>query len=160
MAAVEGKPKAASSHAPNKAPTAPKAAAPQPKPAIVRHDSGAGAKDEQSRPLSTKLPTAAPDLPKDAKSATTDAAAPPVDSATASSSTTNKALMLIAKKGALELSDLKNDAAIIDLSIDSLMSLVIAKKFRTELDVNVGGSLFLDYPTIDDLRKWLDEYYS
>ncbi len=160
MAAMEGKPKAAASHAPNKAPTAPKAAAPQSKSALTRHESGAGAKDELSKPLSTKIPTAAPDLRKDAKSATTDAAATPVDSATASSSITTKALMLIAKEGALELSDLEDDAAIVDLGIDSLMSLVIAEKFRTELDVKVGGSLFLDYPTIGDLRKWLEECYS
>ncbi|KAG6093808.1 putative secondary metabolism biosynthetic enzyme [Claviceps sp. LM219 group G6] len=47
-----------------------------------------------------------------------------------------------------------------ELGIDSLMSIVIAKKFKIELDVKVGGSLFLDYPTIGDLRKWLEEYYS
>jgi acyl carrier protein len=55
---------------------------------------------------------------------------------------------------------MEDDAHFANLGIDSLMSLVIAEKFRTELDVKVGGSLFLDYETIGDLRQWLDEYYS
>jgi monodictyphenone polyketide synthase len=68
--------------------------------------------------------------------------------------------MLIAKEATLEISDLEDDASFSNLGIDSLMSLVIAEKFRTELGVKVGGCLFLDYPTIGDLRKWLEEYYS
>ncbi|SLM39055.1 polyketide synthase [Lasallia pustulata] len=160
MAAIEGKPKAAASQAPVPAPAAPKAAAPEPKPAVSRHDSGLGGEDEQSKPLSTNLPTAAPAPPKDAKPAATDAAAPSVESAAASGSITAKALMLIAKEAALEISDLEDEASFANLGIDSLMSLVIAEKFRTELGVKVGGSLFLDYPTIGDLRKWLEEYYS
>jgi monodictyphenone polyketide synthase len=83
----------------------------------------------------------------------------PVESAAASgNSTTAKALLLIANEAALEQEDLTDDASFANLGIDSLMSLVISEKFRTELDVKVGGSLFLDYPTIGDLRKWLDEY--
>nr|QZS37281.1 non-reducing polyketide synthase [Talaromyces sp.] len=83
-----------------------------------------------------------------------------VESAASSNSITAKALMLIAKEAALEISELEDDASFSHLGIDSLMSLVISEKFRTELDVKVGGSLFLDYPTIGDLRKWLEEYYS
>ena len=60
----------------------------------------------------------------------------------------------------MEISDLEDDASFAELGVDSLMSLVISEKFRTELDVKVGGGLFLDYPTIGDLRKWLEEYYS
>jgi monodictyphenone polyketide synthase len=75
-------------------------------------------------------------------------------------SLTVKALQLIANEGALEVSDLEDDTSFADLGIDSLMSLVLSEKFRSELDVKVSGSLFLDYPTIGDLRKWLDEYYS
>jgi len=155
---MEGKLKAAASPVP--APAAPKAAAPEPKPALSRHDSGPGGEDEQSKPRPTNLSTAALAPPKDAKLAATDAAAPSVESAAASGSITAKALMLIAREAALEISDLEDDASFSDLGIDSLMSLVIAEKFRTELDVKVGGSLFLDYPTIGDLRKWLEEYYS
>ena len=71
-----------------------------------------------------------------------------------------KALDLIARESALDLADLEEGAEFCNLGIDSLMSLVLAEKFRLELDVKVNGSLFLDYPTVGDLTKWLDEYYS
>ncbi|KAI9727729.1 MAG: Non-reducing polyketide synthase PKS8-1 [Chrysothrix sp. TS-e1954] len=76
-----------------------------------------------------------------------------------SESIANKALMLISTEAGLELSDLEDDASFNNLGIDSLMSLVVAEKLRINLDVKVGGSLFLDYPTVGDLRKWLEEYY-
>jgi iterative type I PKS product template protein len=75
-------------------------------------------------------------------------------------STAHKALLLIAKEAGLELSDLIDDAEFANLGVDSLMSLVIAEKFREELGVSVAGSLFLEYPTIGSLRAWLEEYHS
>lgn len=160
MAAIEGKPKAAASQATVPARAAPKAATPEPKPALSRHDSGFGGEDEQKKPPPANLPTTAPALPTDATLAATNAGAPSVESAAVSGSITAKALLLISKEAALEISDLEDDASFAELGVDSLMSLVIAEKLRTELDVKVGGSLFLDYPTIGDLRQWLDEYYS
>lgn len=71
-----------------------------------------------------------------------------------------KALDLIARESALDLADLEEGAEFCNLGIDSLMSLVLAEKFRLELNVKVNGSLFLDYPTVGDLTSWLDEYYS
>ncbi|KAH7396389.1 putative polyketide synthase [Pyrenochaeta sp. MPI-SDFR-AT-0127] len=85
---------------------------------------------------------------------------PAVDVVTSLDSITAKALQLIAKEAALELEDLVDDADFTNLGVDSLMSLVISEKLRTELDVTVSSSLFLDYPTIGELRRWLDEYYS
>ncbi|KAI1324432.1 putative polyketide synthase [Xylariaceae sp. FL0255] len=76
------------------------------------------------------------------------------------SSTTAKAVLLIAEEAAIEPADLVDDARFADLGVDSLMSLVIAEKFRQQLGVVVNGSLFLEYPTIGHLRSWLDEYYS
>ena len=75
-------------------------------------------------------------------------------------STAAKAIALIAVEAALELADLQDEATFANLGVDSLMSLVIAEKFREELGVTVGGSLFLEYPTVGDLREWLLEYYS
>ena len=77
-----------------------------------------------------------------------------------SESTAAKAIALVAKEAALELSDLQDEASFASLGIDSLMSLVIAERFREDLGVTVGGSLFLEYPTVGDLRSWLEEYYS
>ncbi|KAK4248222.1 hypothetical protein C7999DRAFT_31275 [Corynascus novoguineensis] len=75
-------------------------------------------------------------------------------------STAAKAMALVAAEAGLELSDLQDDANFPNLGVDSLMSLVIAEKFRDQLGVTVSGSLFLEYPTVGDLRAWLMEYYS
>lgn len=83
-----------------------------------------------------------------------------LDAGPSPDSTAGKALHLIANEAGLDLADLEPDAAFVDLGIDSLMSLVIVEKFRAQLDVKVGGSLFLDYPTIGDLVTWLGEAYS
>ncbi len=76
------------------------------------------------------------------------------------SSIASQALVLIAAEAALDLADLEDDVMFSNLGVDSLMSLVIAEKFRQQLGVVVSGSLFLEYPTIGDLRAWLIEYYS
>ncbi|KAJ5738567.1 Acyl transferase/acyl hydrolase/lysophospholipase [Penicillium malachiteum] len=75
-------------------------------------------------------------------------------------STTAKAIALIAKEGGLDPADMADDALFVNLGVDSLMSLVISEKFRDELGITVSGSLFLEYPTIGDLRAWLMEYYN
>ena len=70
-----------------------------------------------------------------------------------------KALDLVARETAINRSDLQDGAEFASLGVDSLMSLVLAEKFRVELDVKVNGSLFLDYPTVGDMREWLNGYY-
>nr|AGI60157.1 type I polyketide synthase PKS5 [Dolichousnea longissima] len=77
-----------------------------------------------------------------------------------SDSISARAVALIAEEAAIELVDLQDEASFGSLGIDSLMSLVLAEKFRDELGVTVGGSLFLEYPTLGDLKGWLEEYYS
>jgi iterative type I PKS product template protein len=74
-------------------------------------------------------------------------------------STTAKAIAIVANEAALDPEDVHDEASFASLGVDSLMSLVIAEKFREELGVTVGGSLFLEYPTVGDLRSWLQEYY-
>ncbi|KAB8304586.1 hypothetical protein EYC80_003965 [Monilinia laxa] len=77
-----------------------------------------------------------------------------------SNSTAIKAMVLVAAEAAIDVSELQDDVNFATLGVDSLMSLVIAEKFRDELGVTVNGSLFLEYPTVGDLRAWLLEYYS
>ena len=92
----------------------------------------------------------------------TKPAAQPVAQETASldeDSTAVKAIALVASEAGLEVADLEDDATFPSLGIDSLMSLVVAEKFRDQLGVTVSGSLFLEYPTVGDLRSWLIEYY-
>jgi monodictyphenone polyketide synthase len=118
-------------------------------------------------PVATPAIAAAPVAPSPAAPAPVTPAPAPAPAPTAapaaageSDSVAAKALVLIAKEAALELSDLTDDASFANLGVDSLMSLVIAEKFREELGVTVTGSLFLEYPTIGDLRSWLLEYYN
>lgn len=92
--------------------------------------------------------------------ALTDGVKPNLTASVDSDSVTVKAIAIIASEAALELADFDDEASFADLGVDSLMSLVIAEKFRQELGVIIGGSLFLDYPTIGDLRSWLKEYHS
>ncbi|CAG9984938.1 unnamed protein product [Clonostachys byssicola] len=75
-------------------------------------------------------------------------------------SMTTKATGLIATETGIAPSELIDDARFSDIGIDSLMSLVIAEKFRTELGIAVNSGLFLEYPTMGALRSWLLEYYS
>ncbi|KAK4234621.1 polyketide synthase [Achaetomium macrosporum] len=77
-----------------------------------------------------------------------------------SDSTAAKALALIAAEAAIEPADLHDDASFASIGVDSLMSLVIAEKLREQFNITVSGSLFLEYPTVGDLRAWLLEYYS
>ncbi|KAL5345167.1 Non-reducing polyketide synthase PKS8-1 [Pseudogymnoascus australis] len=155
MAAFEVKPKSQVAATKNMIPAldATKTATPGSNPILSHRESGIVGDDKQRDSLPTGPPTLETPAP--------DVAAPSiVESATASGSTTAKAILLIANEAGLELSDMKDDAIFVNLGIDSLMSLVIAEKLRSELDVKVSGSLFLDYETIGDLRQWLDEYYS
>ncbi len=76
-----------------------------------------------------------------------------------SNSITARTIALIANEAVLELSELKDEASFAELGVDSLMSLVIAVKFREQLQVTMRGSLFLEYPTVGDLKSWLQEYY-
>ncbi|KFY50141.1 hypothetical protein V496_09555 [Pseudogymnoascus sp. VKM F-4515 (FW-2607)] len=85
----------------------------------------------------------------------------PVDAAAGSApdSTASKALAIIAEETGIDLAEITEDASFANLGVDSLMSLVIAEKFRSVLGVTVAGSLFLEYPTVGDLKAWLLEYY-
>ncbi len=103
--------------------------------------------------------------PAPAPLASVSAAAPPPAPETAisavmeSDTTTAKAIQIIATEAALDLADLTDDASVAGLGVDSLMSLVIAEKFREQLGVVVSGSLFLEFSTIGDLRSWLQDCY-
>ena len=102
---------------------------------------------EQQQPAPASKPTAME----------TNITPPTLDSN--SNSITARAITLIANEAVLELSELKDSASFAELGVDSLMSLVIAEKFREQLQVTVRGSLFLEYPTVGDLKAWLREYY-
>ncbi|KAK3327031.1 hypothetical protein B0T19DRAFT_441057 [Cercophora scortea] len=74
--------------------------------------------------------------------------------------TAAKTMAMVAAEAGIEPSELHHDAAFSNLGVVSLMSLVIAERFREQLGIAVNGSLFLEFPTVGDLRSWLVEYYS
>ncbi|KAK8113417.1 hypothetical protein PG984_013943 [Apiospora sp. TS-2023a] len=102
----------------------------------------------------------APAVPVPIPNPSSEPAAAPVVVQETTDSVAAKAVLLIAKEAGLDAADLEDGASFAELGVDSLMSLVISEKFREELGVTVSGSLFLEYPTIGDLRNWLLEYYS
>lgn len=123
-------------------------------PKLIQQSSQTSAPTERTKviacdPMETDKSLAEPKV-----TATVDSAAP------ASNSIAARALDLIAKEAGLERAELLDESSFADLGIDSLMSLVISEKFREELGVAVSGSLFLEYPTIGNLKSWLLEYFS
>lgn len=145
-AAATSAPKPKAPMVPAPAPAAKPAPIPQPAPVAAKP-----APEPQQAPKESVVSAKEEAKPKVAEEASAPAA---------SSSVTQSALMLIANEAGLEMSDLEDDVSFATLGVDSLMSLVISEKFRSDLDIKVGGSMFLDYPTIGDLKAWLEEYYS
>lgn len=68
-------------------------------------------------------------------------------------------LRIIAFETSLDMSDLTPDATFAQLGVDSLMSLVLSEKFRGELGIEVKSSLFLECPTIGDMKAWLEQNF-
>jgi iterative type I PKS product template protein len=81
----------------------------------------------------------------------------PKREATAKSSIVSHALAIISEETAVEVAELTEDASFLDLGIDSLMSLVLAQKFRSEIGVDVRDSLFIEFPTIGHLCQLLEK---
>ena len=68
-----------------------------------------------------------------------------------------RALAIIADESGLQVSDLHEETEFTDLGIDSLMSLVLAQKFRSGIGVEVRDSLFIEFPQVGDLCRWLEK---
>ncbi|KAI9372093.1 hypothetical protein BJX61DRAFT_553236 [Aspergillus egyptiacus] len=67
-------------------------------------------------------------------------------------------LVLIAHETGLPVSELTPDATFVQLGVDSLMSLVLAEKFRGELGLEIKSSLFLECPTVGEMTAWLEQF--
>jgi monodictyphenone polyketide synthase len=109
----------------------------------------------EAKPEAAPTPVPAKPAPVVQPKAAEEAAA-----AATSESVAAKAMALVAAEAAIDLSELQDEASFANIGVDSLMSLVIAEKLRDQLNITVSGSLFMEYPTVGDLRAWLVEYYS
>lgn len=67
------------------------------------------------------------------------------------------ALKLIARETGLELEELRDEASFVELGVDSLMSLVLSEKFKSELNLDVKSSVFLECPSLADLKDYLEQ---
>ncbi len=67
-----------------------------------------------------------------------------------------RALQVISEESGVAVEDLTDDTSFADAGVDSLLSLVIVSRFRDELELDISHeSLFLECPTVEDLRKLL-----
>ncbi|KAF2204082.1 ketoacyl-synt-domain-containing protein [Delitschia confertaspora ATCC 74209] len=67
-----------------------------------------------------------------------------------------RALEIISEESGVAVSDLTDDTDFADLGVDSLLSLVIVSRLRDELELDIQHeSLFLECPTVNDLKKML-----
>lgn len=75
--------------------------------------------------------------------------------ATESADITSRALVLIAEELAVDIGLLTDETQIVDLGLDSLMSLVMSQRLREELGIEIRDAFFLEVSTIGELKKLL-----
>lgn len=78
-------------------------------------------------------------------------------SSTASDETVTFALGIISEETGISLDDLDDNCSFADIGVDSLLSMVIASRYREELglDLDLEFSIFLDLPTVGHLKNFL-----
>lgn len=64
---------------------------------------------------------------------------------------------LIASETGLDRSEFTDDTVLASIGVDSLMSLVLVEKFKTQLKLDIKSSLFLECSTIGEFREWIEE---
>nr|UXX20005.1 polyketide synthase [Lophiotrema sp.] len=74
------------------------------------------------------------------------------------SSITSRVMKIVAEEIDIDMSELVEEAAFENLGVDSLLSLTISAKLREELDLEISSSLFTDYPTVGELKKFFNQY--
>jgi iterative type I PKS product template protein len=76
-----------------------------------------------------------------------------------SNSLVDRAMAIIAREVAIHTpEEMADDVSFVNLGIDSLLSLVLAEKFREELSINLTGIQFLECPTIGEFKVWIEEH--
>ena len=65
-----------------------------------------------------------------------------------------RAIAIVAKEIGVPVSDLTDDIAFGDFGVDSLLSLTISGKFREELDIDVDSLLFVECPTVKEMKHF------
>ena len=63
-------------------------------------------------------------------------------------------MKILAKETEVDESELVDDAHFENLGVDSLLSLTISAVFREKLDMEISSTLFTDYPTVGEMKKY------
>ena len=76
---------------------------------------------------------------------------------TQKSSIVSAALAIVSEESGIATSELTDDSNFADIGVDSLLSMVIASRFREELGLELEAdfSIFVDLPTVKDLKAFL-----
>ncbi|RWA12602.1 hypothetical protein EKO27_g2497 [Xylaria grammica] len=68
----------------------------------------------------------------------------------------NRVLNIVSEESGIPREELTDDSSFIDTGIDSLLSLMIASRFREELELEIPlDSIFVKCPTVADLKSFL-----
>ncbi|CAK4034878.1 polyketide synthase [Lecanosticta acicola] len=70
----------------------------------------------------------------------------------------DKVMRILAKETEVDVSELVDDAHFENLGVDSLLSLTISAVFREELEMEIASSLFTDYPTVGEMKKYFSQF--
>ncbi|KAL8872458.1 MAG: hypothetical protein Q9174_001914 [Haloplaca sp. 1 TL-2023] len=124
---------------------------PQPAPPAVAQKSEKSTAPHQKPSISQKTQSAAPVAPPVVQQPDSAKAGPDQNQNPKASA----CLKLIAEETGQDSEDLTGEATFTDLGVDSLMSLALSAKIRSELAIDVQASIFLECPTVKDLVKWL-----
>lgn len=81
----------------------------------------------------------------------------PSSPATDTGAVTAKAMKILAEEIGVPESDLRDETAFAEMGVDSLLALTISGKFREELSIDIASSMFVDYPTVRELKGFLGE---
>ena len=73
---------------------------------------------------------------------------------------TARVLSVISCEAEIEPSELQDECAFTDIGVDSLLSLQITGKIRENIDIEVPSSIFMEYPTVGELKKFLARFDS
>lgn len=73
---------------------------------------------------------------------------------TASTISIDSALTIICEESGIPLTEMKDDTAFAKMGVDSLLTLMIASRFREDFELDLDHSFFVDYPTVGALKRY------
>ncbi|CAI6338526.1 unnamed protein product [Periconia digitata] len=76
----------------------------------------------------------------------------------AANSVVSRVMKIIAEETDVDMSELVEEAAFENLGVDSLMSLTISAKFREDLELDISSTLFTDYATVGEMKKYFSQF--